>query len=210
MRLRARRGRLLGRRRRLRRRLALTDGADGILHGAEHETEYLANLPVTPPAGEFVRTFIERIGDYSVHVRGHPPGFVLVLKFFDGIGIGGGWSTAMLSVAGTAVVPLGVLVTFERRRGRLGRARRAVPRRRAVPVDGHVGRRRLHARRGVAVAVAAIGLRQRGAGRVVAAAVAGLLLGGLLFLTYGGAVFLRRCPSCSWSAVAGLPDGVRR
>ncbi|MEO7369939.1 MAG: hypothetical protein ABIZ69_03695, partial [Ilumatobacteraceae bacterium] len=28
--------------------LALTDGADGLLHGAEDKTEYLANLKITP------------------------------------------------------------------------------------------------------------------------------------------------------------------
>ena len=106
--------------------LALVDGADGVLYGAEHKSEYLANLAITPPAGEFVRTFTSRIGDYSVHVRGHPPGFVLVLKLFDGMGIGGGWSTAMLSVLGTALVPLGVLVTIHQLAG-ADWVRRAAP-----------------------------------------------------------------------------------
>ena len=91
--------------------LALTDGADGVLHGAVHPSEYLANLTTAPPAGEFVRTFVERIDEYSVHVRGHPPGFVLVLKALDSVGLGDGWPTALLSVAATMALTAGVLVT---------------------------------------------------------------------------------------------------
>lgn len=91
--------------------LALTDGADGVLHGAVHPSEYLANLTTAPPAGEFVRTFVERIDEYSVHVRGHPPGFVLVLKALDSGGLGDGWPTALLSVAATMALTAGVLVT---------------------------------------------------------------------------------------------------
>jgi hypothetical protein len=87
--------------------LALTDGADGVLHGAVHPSEYLANLTTAPPAGEFVRTFVERIDEYSVHVRGHPPGFVLVLKALDSVGLGDGWPTALLSVAATMALTAG-------------------------------------------------------------------------------------------------------
>ena len=79
--------------------LALTDGADGLFRGAAHETEYVSALGTKPPAGEFVRTFIERIDGYSVHVRGHPPGFVLVLKLFAAIGLRGAWPAVMLAVS---------------------------------------------------------------------------------------------------------------
>ena len=47
--------------------LALVDGASGLTYGADHPTEYLANLQQLPPAGEFVRTFVDRIDGYSVH-----------------------------------------------------------------------------------------------------------------------------------------------
>ena len=71
---------------------------DGLRYGAVHKTEYLANLATAPPAGEFVRTFVDEIDRYSVHVRGHPPGFVLVLKLLDAVGLGGVWPMVVLSI----------------------------------------------------------------------------------------------------------------
>lgn len=172
--------------------LALTDGADGVLRGAAHETEYLANLPLAPPATEFVRTFVERIDDYSVHVRGHPPGFVLVLKFFDAVGLGGAWWTATLSIVATAAVPAAVLVAVWAVAG-TDWVRRVAPALVVAPyalwmvtsadaIYSAVG--------ACAVAAAALGLRSRRGRRFVAAAISGVLLGLLLFFTYGGAVFL--------------------
>lgn len=172
--------------------LALTDGADGILYGAVHPTEYLANLEITPPAGEFLRTFVERINDYSVHVRGHPPGFVLVLTGMDAIGLGGGWPTAMLSVAGTVALPAAVLVAVWATAGP-DWVRRAAPLMIVPPyalwmvtsadaVFTAVG--------AWGVAFCALGLRSTGARAVVFGALSGLALVALLFLTYGGATYL--------------------
>lgn len=172
--------------------LALTDGADGVLRGAAHETEYLVNLPLAPPAAEFVGTFVERIDDYSVHVRGHPPGFVLVLKSLDAVGLGGQWWTAVLSVVATAAVPVAVLVAVWAVAGS-DWVRRAAPALVVAPyalwmvtsadaVYSAIG--------ACAVAAAAVGLRMGRSHRFVAAAISGVLLGLLLFFTYGGAVFL--------------------
>lgn len=172
--------------------LALTDGADGLLYGAEHKTEYLANLKVTPPAGVFVRTFVARLHNYSVHVRGHPPGFVLVLKFLQWVGIGGGWTTAALSVLATGLVPVGVLVVTNSVAGNLW-ARRAAPFLIVSPyaiwmvtsadaVYAAVG--------ALGTAAIAIGIWRR---RWVAAScglAGGLALGGLLFGTYLGVLLL--------------------
>jgi methylthioxylose transferase len=91
--------------------LAVVDGRDGLLHGADDKTEYYANLIYTPPAREFVSTFLEKINYYSVHVRGHPPGFTLVLKFLDWVGLSGPWPVVALSVLGTILLPIGVLVS---------------------------------------------------------------------------------------------------
>jgi hypothetical protein len=60
-------------------------------------TEYLANLPITGPAGDFIRNSLVNIGDYSVHVRGHPSGFIVLLKFLDAIGLGGSWPVVAIS-----------------------------------------------------------------------------------------------------------------
>ena len=89
--------------------LALTDGRMGLLRGAAHETEYLVNLDIAPGARAFVRDFVDDIEQYSVHVRGHPPGFVLVLKLLDSVGLSGAWPVVGLSLAGTMAVPLAVL-----------------------------------------------------------------------------------------------------
>ncbi|MGI9052552.1 MAG: glycosyltransferase [Ilumatobacteraceae bacterium] len=159
--------------------LALTDGADGVLRGAAHETEFLVNLPVTPPAAEFLRTFVDRIGDYSVHVRGHPPGFVLALKALDAVHLGGDWATAALSIVATAAAPAGVLVAVWAVAGAPW-VRRTAPVLIVTPyalwmvtsadaVYTAVG--------AWAVALLAVGLRPRGPIRIVTAAAAGLLLG---------------------------------
>ncbi len=172
--------------------LALTDGADGILHGAVHPTEYLANLEITPPAGEFLRTFVDRIDDYSVHVRGHPPGFVLVLMGMDAVGLGGGWPTAMLSVLGTIALPAAVLVTVWATAGP-DWVRRAAPLLVVPPyalwmvtsadaVFTAVG--------AWGVAFCALGLRAGGRWPVVYGALSGAMLVALLFMTYGGATYL--------------------
>jgi len=171
--------------------LALTDGANGVVYGAVHRTEYLANLASAPPAGEFVRTFVERIDDYSVHVRGHPPGFVMVLKVLDGVGLGGGWPAASLSVAATVVVPAAVLVTVWAAVD-ASWVRRVAPLLIVPPyllwmvtsadaVYTAVG--------ACGMAAVALGLRDSRWPAAAGGAVGGTLLASLLFLTYGGATF---------------------
>lgn len=202
--------------------LALTDGADGILYAAEHKSEYLANLPITPPAREFVRTFTARLHDYSVHVRGHPPGFVLVLKLLAWLGIGGGWSTATLSVLATALLPVGVLVAVHQLAGDVW-VRRAAPFLVVSPyliwmvtsadaVYTGVG--------AIGIAAIAVAIAQRGRTAVALGLTGGLLLGGVMFGTYLGAVLLlvpavvvahalwQRTPGALPAAVGALLGGI--
>jgi len=171
--------------------LALTDGTDGVLNGARHPTEYLANLPKAPPAGEFVRTFLDTINRYSVHVRGHPPGFILVLKFMARIGLGGPWPAALLSVLCTGVLVAAVLTTVWAVAGTEW-LRRCAPFLVLAPyalwqvtsADSFytaVG--------AVGVAVVAVGLRRRSWQAASAGLAGGLLLGSLMYLTYLGVVF---------------------
>lgn len=171
--------------------LALTDGADGILYGAVHRTEYLANLATAPPASEFVRTFVEQIDGYSVHVRGHPPGFVLVLKVLGDIGLGGQWPAAILSVVATIAVPAGVLVAVWATADAAW-VRRVAP---LLIVPPYLlwmvtSADAVYAAVGAwGVAACALGLRATGWRAAAAGGGGGLLLGSLLFLTYGGATF---------------------
>jgi len=172
--------------------LALTDGRDGLLHGAVDPTEYLANLAIMPPVGEFVRNFVEDIDRYSVHVRGHPPGFVVLLAVMDAIGLDGGWPVVGLSVAGTALTPAGVLVAAWAVGG-VEWVRRCAPVMIVAPyalwmmtsadaVFAAVG--------AWGVATCVLGLRSTGRRALAWGTTSGLLLGGLLFFTYGGATFV--------------------
>jgi methylthioxylose transferase len=172
--------------------LALTDGRDGLLHGAVDPTEYLANVANLPPIGDFVRTFVADIDRYSVHVRGHPPGFIIVLAALDALGLEGGWPVVGLSVIGTALAPAGALVAVWAVAGAEW-VRRCAPVLVVAPyalwmmtsadaVYSAVG--------AWGVATCVLGLRSHGVRAAAWGSASGLLLGGLLFFTYGGATFV--------------------
>jgi hypothetical protein len=188
--------------------LALSDGRDGLLGGAVHPTEYLANLEIMPPTGEFVRRFVDDIDRYSVHVRGHPPGFVVLLAAIDSIGLSGGWPVVGLSIAGTAMAPAGVLVAVWATGG-VEWVRRCAP----VLIVAPYALWMMTSADAVfsafgawGVATCVLGLRSHGFRAVAWGGASGLLLGSLLFFTYGGATFVlvpltpvivalrRRCP----------------
>jgi hypothetical protein len=48
--------------------------------------DYLAGVSDVTTPGEYVRTFTERLPDYPIHVRGHPPGTVLIGWALDELG----------------------------------------------------------------------------------------------------------------------------
>ena len=133
-----------------------------------------------------------RLDAYSVHVHGHPPGFVLVLKFLHTIGLGGVWPVVMLSVASVGIVTAAVLVTVRAVAGEVW-MRRCAPLLIVAPyviwmvtsADAFYA----------AVAATAVAALAEGASRPRRQSVwfglaAGLLLGSLLFLTYLGALFM--------------------
>lgn len=201
--------------------LALTDRTDGVLTGARHPTEYLTNLPKTPPAAAFVRTFLEDLDGYSVHLRGHPPGFVLVLKFMAAIGLGGAWPAAILAVLSAAVVVGAVLTTVWAVAGAEW-VRRCAPFLVVAPYAlwQVTSADSFYAAVGaLGVAALAVGHRLRSWAAVLAGLTAGLLLGSLLYLTYLGVIFalvpllfvgeavLRRS-AASWRVIAGAAGGV--
>jgi methylthioxylose transferase len=173
--------------------LALADGSDGLLQGAVHPTEYLVSLGETPPAGAFLRGFVADLGGYSVHVRGHPPGFMLILKALDAVGLSGGWPVVGLLIVATALMPAGVLVGVWAAAGEQW-VRRSAP----------------------LLVVAPYALWMVTSADALYTAFGGLALSGLLFLTYGGAMFLllpmvpmalalwRRIPGARLTTVAAV------
>ncbi len=172
--------------------LAATDGRDGLLHGAADRTEYLVNLKIAPSAGQFLRNFVEDIDHYSVHVRGHPPGFMLVLKAMDAVGFKGVWPVVGLSILGTVLLPAAVLIAVRATAGDEW-VRRCAPLLIVAPyaIWQVVSADAVYAAIGASgVAACTLGLRQTRWRATGWGVLAGTLLGGLLFLTYGGATFI--------------------
>lgn len=172
--------------------LALTDGRDGLLRGAVHPTEYLANLQSIPSIGEFVRRFVEDIDRYSVHVRGHPPGFIVLLAALDSFGLDGGWPVVGLSVLGAALTPAGVLVAVWATGG-VDWVRRCAPVMIVAPYALWMmtSADAVYSALGAwGVATCVLGLRSCGIRAAAWGSASGLLLGALLFFTYGGVTFL--------------------
>lgn len=172
--------------------LALGDGREGLLRGAVHPTEYLANLRYMPSTGAFVQRFVDDIGRYSVHVRGHPPGFVVLLAALDSVGLDGGWPVVGLSIMGTALAPAGVLVAVWATGG-VDWVRRCAPLMIVAPYALWMmtSADAFYSAFGAwGVAACVLGLRSRGIRAAAWGGTSGLLLGCLLFFTYGGATFV--------------------
>ena len=128
-----------------------------------------------------------------MHVRGHPPGFTLILKSIAGVGIHGAWPVVALSIIGTLTTPMFVLVAVHRMAGGAW-LRRAAPFLVLAPyaiwqitsADAFITS---VAAAGVAAATIALTSPRR-IMAVGAALVAGLLLSAALFLTYGAVMVL--------------------
>jgi hypothetical protein len=91
--------------------LAATAGWHALSEPVVSPYDYRAVLPAARQLGlgAFVRTYVAHLGDYSVHVQGHPPGMVSFLWVLDAVGLRGpGWEAAAIIVVG-ALVPAAVL-----------------------------------------------------------------------------------------------------
>ncbi len=172
--------------------LALSDGLDGLRFGAAHETEYLINLRYTPSTGDLLRTFISRINYYSVHARGHPPGYLLILQIMNDIGFGGVWPVVVMTMLATGISAVAVAIAVRAIAGvewmrRVGPLLIVAPYAIWMMTSGDA----------VFTCVAALGVAAvaEGANRdrrqaLALGVAAGLLFGFLLFLTYLGVVML--------------------
>jgi hypothetical protein len=91
--------------------LALAEGKSGLVRGPSWSTEYLHDVPaVRADPGHFLHTFTDEIGRYEIHVRGHPPGMVLLLADLDAVGLGGPRWEAALVLSAAATAPVAVLL----------------------------------------------------------------------------------------------------
>ncbi|GGQ14299.1 hypothetical protein BKA00_001945 [Actinomadura coerulea] len=168
--------------------LAAGDGWDALARPLDAPTEYPAGLAqLRPDPLEWLRTFTERLGGYTTHVRGHPPLPMLVLWALEKAGLGGtGWAAALVIAAGTSAAAA-IAVTVRCLAGERA-ARAAVPFLALAPLAVWIAT----AMDAFFLAVAAWGtallaLAARGGrNRALApAATGGLLLGCLPYLSYG-------------------------
>lgn len=105
-----------------------TDGLDGgLLRGFESPRhEYPADVDKIEDPWEFLAGFTEDIDDYVTHVRGHPPGFLLLLWGLDQVGLSGVPAAAGVAVVATGLAAAAVTVALRDVAGERW-ARRAVP-----------------------------------------------------------------------------------
>ena len=107
--------------------LALAEGTSGLTRGPNWHTEYLTDVPsVRAGTAGFLRGFTDSIERYEIHVRGHPPGMVLLLAGLDRVGLGGAGPEAALVIALAATAPVAVMLVVREVAGE-PMARRTIP-----------------------------------------------------------------------------------
>jgi methylthioxylose transferase len=167
--------------------LALVDGGQGFTRPLEARTEYLVDVASVGSLGAFLSTFVDRIGDYSIHVQGHPPGMLLLLSALDRIGLGGsGWAAALCIAGGAAAVPAVLVAVREVADEQV--ARRATPFLVLTPAAIWIATSADALFMGVsawAVALVVLATGRRGRRSDAYAFAGGLLFGATAFLSYG-------------------------
>ncbi len=177
--------------------LAASDGWDALTAPLTTRHEYEPFAAGIGDAGEFLRTFVERLNGSPIHVQGHPPGAPLVPWALDAVGLSGaGWFAALV-VAGWGVAVGAVLVAARAVAGEAV-ARRAAPALVLLPAAIWAGT----SADALFAAVLTVGATVVVSGRSsptrarMAAFGGGMALGLGLLLTYGGL------------AVVGIPAAV--
>jgi hypothetical protein len=170
--------------------VALIDGVGELTRPLLGPSDYLRDVPLVGAPGAFLSHFVERIGVYHQHVRGHPPGMVLLLWAMDHVGLrGSGWA-ATLDVAGGAAMVPAALVALREVAGE-ERARAAAPFVAFAPAAVWIATSGDALFAGViawAVALVIVAVRRRGPGSDLLALAGGVLFGVGLMLSYGVAL----------------------
>jgi methylthioxylose transferase len=108
--------------------LATATGAHRVTAPLTSRFDYWAAMPAVRQLGlgRFVRTYLDRLDTYPVHVQGHPPGLLVLYGALDHVGLTGpGWAAAGVVAIGTSGV-VAVLVVARAVAGE-DAARRAAP-----------------------------------------------------------------------------------
>ena len=197
--------------------VALVEGPGGLTRGPSWNSEYGTDVPVAAAAPiRFLRTFEREIGNYEIHVRGHPPGMVLLLAGMDRAGLQGpGWEAALVIAAGSSAVAAALIAAREVAGERM--ARRAAPFLVLAPAAVWIATSADALFLGVtawAVALLVLAIRREGRGSDRLALAAGVAFGLGLMLSYGlvlvaiiplGMAFLtRRWRPCAVAAAGAV------
>ena len=177
--------------------LAASAGLDAIAAPLRTRYEYLGAVPRVESPGSFLAGFVDALPTYPTHVKGHPPGMVLVLWLLDAAGLGGAEAAAAVVIAAGAVAAPAALVALRAVAGE-DWARRAAPFVAFTPAALWIATSADALFAGVAaggLALAALALYSDEARRALALGLtAGVVLGAALMLSYGiaplGAVVL--------------------
>ncbi len=168
--------------------LAVPDGWSSLTGNLQSRYDYLAGVAQVGSPGRFLAHFTDQIGRYPTHVRGHPPGTVLLLWGLDRVGLGGPVPVLVLCLAGGALATASVLVAVRVLAGEAV-ARRAAPFVLLVPAAAFAANLDLlYAGVGALVIclfVLALRAGQRRAASVRLAVAAGVVLGLGLLGSYG-------------------------
>jgi hypothetical protein len=106
--------------------LSMSVGGHGFAQPLHERGGYLEGVALVGGPAHFLRTFTTALPGYPTHVKGHPPGLVLLLWALDRIGLGGPTWGAVLVVAVGASATAAVLLATADVAGR-DAARRAAP-----------------------------------------------------------------------------------
>src|SRR6266508_302008 len=94
--------------------LALVGGGHAIIAPLTTRWDYLRDLPLVGGPHDFVSHFTGRIDSYTTHVRGHPPGMLLILWSLARLRLGGpGVEAALVIGGGAAAVPAALVALRE-------------------------------------------------------------------------------------------------
>jgi hypothetical protein len=173
--------------------LALVDGWQrGVVGRLTSNQEYLYDVPRVGSVLGMLRTFSDHIltdqpVHWTTHVGAHPPGVFLLFVLLDRIGLGGGGPAGVFVVLVGSSACVAVAVAL-RALGAEDLARRTLPFGVLLPGAVWVGVSADGMFAGVlawGVALLAVGATGRGLRADVAALAGGLLLGYVLYLSYG-------------------------
>lgn len=175
--------------------LSASDGAAALTEPVSRPAEYLTTSESVASPRTFLASFTNRIDGYPIHVRGHPPGMVLLLWGLGEAGLGGaGWAAAVMIAAGCSAACAALIASRETSGEDLARA--AAPFLVLLPAFVWIATSADALFMGVAawgVTLAVLATGRIGARAAGLSFAGGAVLGCAIFLTYG-AVLLAGIP----------------